>query len=121
MAMGLSPGSVQQTISETSLMHSSDANIIELSVMEYEPGFLSDCGIAPRCRSKLRTATMYLSFGHLVVVAEGLDLLLVSAGGDIGDEGGRATRHLNSQFMIVFQKHDRADLSKREDGKIPKI
>jgi hypothetical protein len=57
----------------------------------------------------------------LVVFAEGLDLLLVSAGGDIGDEGGRATGHLNSQFMIVLQKHDCANISKRESGKISKI
>jgi hypothetical protein len=56
----------------------------------------------------------------LVVFAEGLDLLLLSAGGDIGDEGGRATDHLNSQFMIVRQKHDRANISKREGGKISK-
>jgi hypothetical protein len=32
-----------------------------------------------------------------------LDLLLVSARGDIGDEGRRATGHVNSQFMIVLQ------------------
>jgi hypothetical protein len=56
----------------------------------------------------------------LVVVAEGLDLLLVSAGGDIGDEGGRATGYLNFQFMIVLQKHHRAKISKREGGKISK-
>jgi hypothetical protein len=56
----------------------------------------------------------------LVVVAEGLDLLLVGAGGDIGDEGGRATGHLNSQFMIDLQKHDRVDISKREGGQISK-
>jgi hypothetical protein len=29
--------------------------------------------------------------------------------------------HLNSQFMIVLQKHDRANISKRESGKISKI
>jgi hypothetical protein len=52
--------------------------------------------------------------------AECLDLLLVSAGGDIGDNGGRATGHLNSQFMIVLQKHDRANISKRQGGKISK-
>jgi hypothetical protein len=57
----------------------------------------------------------------LVVVAEGLDLLLVSTGGDIRDEGGRATGHLDSQFMIVLQKHGRANISKRESGKISKI
>jgi hypothetical protein len=56
----------------------------------------------------------------LVVVAEGLDLLLVSSGGDIGDEGGRVTGHLSSQFMIALQKHSRANISKREDGKISK-
>jgi hypothetical protein len=38
------------------------------------------------------------------MVAEGLDLLLASAGGDIGDEGWMATGQLNSQFMIVLQK-----------------
>jgi hypothetical protein len=57
----------------------------------------------------------------VVVVAQGLDLLMVSARADIGDEEGRATGHLNSQFMIVFQKHDRANISKRESGKISKI
>jgi hypothetical protein len=56
----------------------------------------------------------------LVVVAEGLDLLLVSAGGDIRDEGGRATGHLNRQFMVVLQKHDHANISQREGGKISK-
>jgi hypothetical protein len=54
------------------------------------------------------------------VVAEGLDLLLMSAGGDIGDEGGRATRHLNCQFMVVLQKHDHTNISKREGVKISK-
>jgi hypothetical protein len=54
------------------------------------------------------------------VVAEGRDLLLVSAGGDIGDEGGRATGHLNSQFMTVLQKQNYANISKRESGKISK-
>jgi hypothetical protein len=57
----------------------------------------------------------------LVVVADGLDLSLVSAGGDIGNEGRRATGHLKSQFIIVLQKHDRANISKREGGKISKI
>jgi hypothetical protein len=52
--------------------------------------------------------------------AEGLNLLLVSAGGDIGNERGRAIGHLNSQFMIVLQKHDRANISRRESGKISK-
>jgi hypothetical protein len=56
----------------------------------------------------------------VVVVAESLDLFLVSAGRDIEDEGGRATGHLNSQFTIVLQKHDRANTSKREGGKISK-
>jgi hypothetical protein len=56
----------------------------------------------------------------LVVVAEGLDLLLVSAGVEIGNEGGKVTGYLNSQFMIVLQKHDRANISKRESGKISK-
>jgi hypothetical protein len=50
----------------------------------------------------------------LAVFAEGLDLLLVSAGEDIRDEGGRATGHLNSQFMIVLQKHDRANVFKTD-------
>jgi hypothetical protein len=54
------------------------------------------------------------------VIAEGLDLLLVSAGGDIGDEGRRATGQLNSQFMIALQKHDCASISKREGGRISK-
>jgi hypothetical protein len=54
------------------------------------------------------------------MVVESLDLLLVSAGGDIRDKRGRATGHLNSQFMIILQKHDRANISKREDGKISK-
>jgi hypothetical protein len=54
----------------------------------------------------------------LVVVAEGLDLLVVSGGGNIGDEGGRATGHLNSQFMIVLQKHYCANISKREGERI---
>jgi hypothetical protein len=54
------------------------------------------------------------------VVAEGLDLLVVSGGGNIGDEGGRATGHLNSQFMIVLQKHDHTNISKWEGGKISK-
>jgi hypothetical protein len=49
------------------------------------------------------------------LVAEGLDILLVSAGEDIGDEEGRAAGHLNSQFMIILQKHDRANISQRED------
>jgi hypothetical protein len=56
----------------------------------------------------------------LVVVAEGLDLLLVSARGDIGDEAGRVTGHSNSQFMIALQKHDCANVSKTQGGKISK-
>jgi hypothetical protein len=56
----------------------------------------------------------------LVVFTERLDPLLVSAGGDIGDEGGRATGHLNPQFIIVLQKHDHANISQMEDGKISK-
>jgi hypothetical protein len=55
------------------------------------------------------------------VVAEALNLSLVSAGEDIGDEGRRATGHLNSQFMIVLQKRDRTNISKREGEKISKI
>jgi hypothetical protein len=55
------------------------------------------------------------------VVAEGMDLLLVSAEGDIGDGGWRVTGYLNSQFMIVLQKHDRDNISKRESRKILKI
>jgi hypothetical protein len=56
----------------------------------------------------------------VVVVAEGLYLLPVSAGGEIGKEGAKAIGHLNYQFMIVLQKHDRANISKREGGKISK-
>jgi hypothetical protein len=56
----------------------------------------------------------------LIVVANGLDLSLVNTGGDIGDEGGRATHHLNFHFMIVLQKHDCANISKREGEKIVK-
>jgi hypothetical protein len=55
------------------------------------------------------------------VVVEDLGLLPVSARGDIGDEAGRVTGHLNSQFMIVIQKHDRVNISKRESRKISKI
>jgi hypothetical protein len=54
------------------------------------------------------------------VVAEGLDLLLVSAGGDIVDEEWTITSHLNSQFVIVLQKQDRANISRRGGGKISK-
>jgi hypothetical protein len=53
----------------------------------------------------------------LVVGAEGLDLLLVSAREDIRDEERKVTGYLNSQFMIVLQKQDRANISKRECGK----
>jgi hypothetical protein len=56
----------------------------------------------------------------LIVVARCLDLLPVSAGGDIGDEGGRATGHLNSQFMIVLWKDDRGNIFKREGETISK-
>jgi hypothetical protein len=56
----------------------------------------------------------------LVLGAEGLDLLLVSARGDIRDEEGKVTSYLNSQFMIILQKNDRANISKREGGKISK-
>jgi hypothetical protein len=56
----------------------------------------------------------------LVVVAHGLDLLLASAGGEIGDEVRMAAGRLNPQFMIVLQKHDRANLSESEGGKIVK-
>jgi hypothetical protein len=54
------------------------------------------------------------------MVAKGLGFSLVSAGGYIEDEGGMVTGHLNSQFMIVLQKHDRANFSKREGAKIMK-
>jgi hypothetical protein len=54
------------------------------------------------------------------MVAEDLDLLGVSVGGDVGDEGDRATGHLNSEFMLGLQKHDDANISKREGGKISK-
>jgi hypothetical protein len=57
----------------------------------------------------------------LVEVAEGLEVLLVSAGGEIGDEGRRATGRLKSQFKIVLQKYNRANISKMEGGKISKI
>jgi hypothetical protein len=56
----------------------------------------------------------------LVEVAKGLGFSLVSAEGYIEDEGGMVTGHLNSQLMIVLQKNDRANISKREGGKIVK-
>jgi hypothetical protein len=55
----------------------------------------------------------------LVVVAEGLNLSLVSAEETSGMKEGR-TGHLNSQFMIVLQKHDRVNISKRDGGKVSK-
>jgi hypothetical protein len=45
---------------------------------------------------------------------------MVSAGGNRGDKGAREACHSRPQFLTVLQKHDRANISKREGGKISK-